>query len=76
MCRSEQGEYLLARDLNAMSLEALKDLFPWPIPKPSTPNEGTADWVYEFDQRLLQVRQAQANVLDIPIQRLFHERQS
>ena len=41
VCRSEQGEYLLARDLNNISLEQLREVFPWPIPKPSTLAESS-----------------------------------
>ncbi len=35
ICRSEHGEYLLARSLNDLSLEQLANVLPWPLPQAS-----------------------------------------
>ncbi|EPJ43224.1 MAG: putative ribonuclease [Osedax symbiont Rs1] len=57
VCRSEQGEYLLARDLNNISLEQLREVFPWPIPKPSTLAEPCETTNQEAKQPSAQVSQ-------------------
>lgn len=75
ICRSEQGDYLLTRDLNKLSLEQLRDSLPWAIPKPSSElNAGgpeTALWVLSLDEKLARVSETQLQILNIPIQRLF-----
>ncbi len=51
ICRSEQGQYLLARDLNSISLEQLREMFPWPIPKPSSLTELSGTQTQETQQQ-------------------------
>jgi membrane protein len=75
ICRSEQGEYLLARDLNDMSLDQLRHYFPWPVPKPVLEENSThtdmEPWVIVFDEKLVALQNRQEEILNAKVQSLF-----
>lgn len=80
ICRSDQGEYLLSRSLDDVSLKQLNDLLPWPIPKPHTENnaahfighnQDSQCWILTLDEKLSLVSAQQGEVLDISIAALL-----
>ncbi|MEH6443845.1 MAG: YihY family inner membrane protein [Oceanospirillaceae bacterium] len=79
ICRSEQGEYLLARSLNDLSLEQLNRILPWPIPNPADElaAQDACDnehWLSNLDRKLLQVKAEQFSVLNVPVDSLFNNK--
>ncbi|NQZ31015.1 MAG: YihY family inner membrane protein [Oceanospirillaceae bacterium] len=75
ICRTEQGEYILARDLNVLSLEELKSILPWPVPNPSL-EEHPESWISLLDTKLTTLKEHQYQLLNVPIQSLFESNDS
>ncbi|WP_271274048.1 virulence factor BrkB family protein [Aliamphritea hakodatensis] len=70
--RTDQGEYLLARDLGSLTLDQLQQRLPWPLP------DATAVAAMEFWQRRLNGRLDDVNehrkvALDVSLEALFAE---
>ncbi|EPJ49250.1 MAG: putative ribonuclease [Osedax symbiont Rs2] len=70
ICRTEQGEYLLSRNLGDFSLQQLNSMLPWPLPQ-ADEAAATEDWSKILDQKLSQVQQQQIQVLALPVEALF-----
>ncbi len=67
--RTEQGQYLLCRDLSQFTLAQLQALSPWPLPNGlSQPREG---WQHEVSERLTRLEQVRNEQLDQPLSVLF-----
>ena len=67
--RTEEGSYLLSRDLSSFTIDQLQTLLPWPLPdQMASPAPG---WCTEVSERLSRVRDTRTNMLDLPLQKLF-----
>jgi len=67
--RTEEGSYILSRDLSSFTIDQLQALLPWPLPDQlTTPDPG---WCTEVSERLSCVRETRCNMLDLPLQTLF-----
>jgi membrane protein len=80
ICRSDRGEYLLARSLDDLTLKQLNDILPWPIPEPHSQNQAvpiidqsvdSRHWVVTLDNKLSVVKSQQQEVLNVSIETLF-----
>ena len=75
ICRSEQGDYLLARDLSDLSIEQLRLYLPWPIPKPlsngAEQSSHLESWVISLDKKLDVLKGEQQKILAVSVQSLF-----
>ena len=67
--RTEQGHYMLSRDLCSYTLAQLQAILPWPLP------EGLAQvdsgWKQEVSERLGILHQKRMETLNLPLTRLF-----
>ncbi|EAR61243.1 YihY family inner membrane protein [Neptuniibacter caesariensis] len=72
--RTDQGEYLLCRDLGELSLLQLNDLLPWPTPKPSKIRTLTS-WENSFNNMLSQLADFEEKVIGIKLEELFQNEQ-
>ncbi|MBY4677104.1 virulence factor BrkB family protein [Marinobacterium arenosum] len=70
--RSEQGEYLLCRDLDTLSVAELCELLPWPLP-PGDDVAALGGWQRQLNQRLNAVEHSRKAQLNISLQQLFSE---
>lgn len=70
--RSDQGEYLLSRDLGGFTLEQLNSLLPWPVPEP-VGTLSVIEWQRRLNQRLGLIQAAQAREFSISLEDLFSE---
>lgn len=68
--RTDQGEYLLARDLGAFTLEQLNAELPWPLPEAAGVDSIT-QWQRELDSRLQQVSESRQVALKMSLEHLF-----
>lgn len=68
--RTDQGEYLLARDMGALTLEQLNSELPWPLPEASG-YESIQGWQRELDGRLQQVASSRQSALGLSLEMLF-----
>lgn len=68
--RTEQGEYLLCRDLGEFSLEQLSALLPWPIPDPAEVS-SMVHWQRDLNVMLELLSSRKHEVFGMPIERLF-----
>ncbi|MEH6577843.1 MAG: YihY family inner membrane protein [Amphritea sp.] len=70
--RTDQGEYLLARDMGSFSLDELNRQLPWPVPDPAA-IDSIYGWQRELDSRLQQVATSRKLALDITLESLFSD---
>ncbi|WP_432473125.1 virulence factor BrkB family protein [Amphritea sp. HPY] len=68
--RTDQGEYLLARDLGAFTLEQLNAELPWPLPEAGGVDSITP-WQRELNSRLQQVSVSRRSALEMTLENLF-----
>ncbi|WP_432695451.1 virulence factor BrkB family protein [Marinobacterium sp. YM272] len=70
--RTEQGQYLLSRDLSGFTLAEFQALLPWPLPAGlDKPGEG---WKAIVSDRLESLRDNRQVQLDLPLATLFSDR--
>ncbi|MBR9883550.1 MAG: YihY family inner membrane protein [Oceanospirillales bacterium] len=67
--RTEQGHYLLSRDLNNFTLAQLQALLPWPLPAGLT--NPDSDWKQRVCERLDELSQRRVETLDLTLSKLF-----
>ena len=70
--RTDQGEYLLARDMGSYSLDELNRELPWPLPEPAAV-ESIHSWQRELDSRLQQVARSRKLAFEVTLESLFSE---
>lgn len=69
--RTEQGQYLLSRDLSGFTLAEFQTLLPWPLPAGlDKPADG---WKATVSERLESLRNTRREKLDLTLSRLFAE---
>jgi membrane protein len=69
--RADEGEYLLSRDLQALSILDLCDRLPWPIPEAMDNPPRDQGWPIELDRRLNNVRESHKSMLGESLDSLF-----
>lgn len=67
--RSDQGEYLLSRDMSEYTLYELTNMLPWPLPAKAVSEEGS--WSCQLDERLERISEQNQEILQLPIAALF-----
>lgn len=67
--RSDQGEYLLSRDMSEYTLYELTNMLPWPLPAKAVSEEGS--WSCQLDERLERISAQNQEILQLPIAALF-----
>ncbi len=67
--RTEQGEYVLCRDLGTLSIGEFCTALPWPLPK--TMNAADTGWVLALDNKLKVLSRMQASELEMTLEQLF-----
>ncbi|SEQ67422.1 tRNA-processing RNAse BN [Amphritea atlantica] len=70
--RTEQGGYLLARDMGNFTLDQLNQLLPWPLPE-SAAAEVASGWQNQLNQRLKNLSEARQEQLGLTLEALFNE---
>ncbi|MBN0986610.1 virulence factor BrkB family protein [Amphritea pacifica] len=70
--RTEQGGYLLARDMGNFTLDQLNQLLPWPLPE-SAAAEVASGWQNQLNQRLKNLSEARQEQLGLTLEVLFNE---
>ena len=68
--RSDQGEYLLCRDLHSLTLQQLNQLLPWPLPEPIE-TSSVIEWQRDLNHRLASISEAQQGEFSVPLAQLF-----
>ena len=68
--RTDQGEYVLARDMGSLSLEELNQQLPWPVPDPAVV-DSIDSWQRELDSRLQRLTRSRKEALQISLEQLF-----
>ncbi|GGO75731.1 UPF0761 membrane protein [Marinobacterium nitratireducens] len=68
--RTEQGEFLLCRDLSRFSLLELSNTLPWPLPEASA-QESLCSWQRRLDLRLQALSHQRSKQLEVPLESLF-----
>lgn len=68
--RSDQGEYLLCRDMGTFTLKDIQKLSPWPLPEPVKITSMVA-WERELDTRLSVLVEERNRQFDIDLECLF-----
>ena len=71
--RTEQGEYLLSRDLHHFSLAQLQAILPWPLPD-GIGHDQQSDWKGTLGARLESLAQERDRTLDLSLANLFSKR--
>jgi membrane protein len=74
--RADEGEYLLSRDLQSLSLLDLCDRLPWPIPEPMENPINNSGWPVALDQRLQSVRVSHEQALGESLDEMFRRSRS
>lgn len=67
--RTEQGHYMLSRDLSSYTLAQLQAMLPWPLPEGLPATEP--GWRQEVSARLDILHQKRVETLDLPLKQLF-----
>jgi membrane protein len=67
--RTDQGEYVLCRDLGALSLDEFCHTLPWPLPQQAL--GGQEGWVTQLDIKLKALSALQAGELNTTLEQLF-----
>jgi membrane protein len=67
--RTEEGQYLLSRDLGGYTLLQLQQALPWPLPDPLP--EADEAWQRELQARLRRLQAQRNEALDLSLQALF-----
>lgn len=67
--RTDQGEYVLSRDLGSLSLDEFCRTLPWPLPQHAS--GGQEGWVIQLDNKLKALSSLQASELNATVEQLF-----
>ncbi|MBV1787944.1 YihY family inner membrane protein [Marinobacterium sp. D7] len=67
--RTEQGHYLLSRDLSTFTLAQLQALLPWPLP--SGLSQPDSEWKRQVSERLDELSQRRLDTLRLSLSALF-----
>jgi len=67
--RTEQGHYLLSRDLSTFTLAQFQALLPWPLPGGLT--HPDSEWKQQVCERLEELRRRRLDTLDLRLSELF-----
>lgn len=68
-----EGNYLLSRDMGALSLHELVQALPWPLPDNHACGGAVGTWRAGLDERLSEVNSQQAVELGLSLEQLFLE---
>lgn len=68
--RTDQGEYILARDLGSLTLDQLQQRLPWPLPEASSV-AAMETWQRRLNGRLDEVSEHRQGALDVSLETLF-----
>lgn len=71
--RSDQGEYLLCRDMESLCLAEFCDLLPWPLPSGERDVLALSLWQRALDGRLQSVEQQRQSQLSLSLAQLFQD---
>lgn len=75
VCKSSNGELVLAQDLRQMPLAAFCQQLPWPMPSTQALHviscDGRPVWFSQLLERLLQLNEIKARTLDVDLDRLY-----
>ncbi|WP_415887912.1 YihY family inner membrane protein [Neptuniibacter sp. QD37_6] len=68
--RSDQGEYLLSRDLGCLTLYQLNQLLPWPTPLPVS-TTSVVEWERVLNEKLMKTSEQERQVFSLTLESLF-----
>ncbi|WP_415894649.1 YihY family inner membrane protein [Neptuniibacter sp. PT34_22] len=71
--RSDQGEYLLSRDLGSLTLYQLNQLLPWPTPLPIT-TISLVEWERVLNEKLVKTAEQEQQAFSLTLESLFSDR--
>ena len=70
--RTDDGGYVLTRDLRTLSLGELVEQLPWPVTEQlATNGEGLRPWERELDERCRRAREGMLEPLELSLESLF-----
>lgn len=76
MRRTDDGSFVLVRDLSCLTLDELVQMLPWPMSRALNVGEGRSlPWEDELARRCSEARAGQKAPLDISLEALFQYRQ-
>ena len=70
--RTEQGDFILAKDLHALNLQQLCDAMPWKLPADMS-LDADRDWLSDVDQRLQKIAEFRSQQLAVDLASVFAE---
>lgn len=71
--RTDEGEYILSRDLSHFTIYQLCELLPWPLPKPGRVS-SIVEWERQLDDKLNLFNQREQDLFSLSIEDLFSKR--
>ncbi|WP_415888336.1 YihY family inner membrane protein [Neptuniibacter sp. SY11_33] len=71
--RSDQGEYLLSRDLGSLTLYQLNQLLPWPTPLPVI-TTSLVEWERVLNEKLVKTSEQEQQAFSLTLESLFSDR--
>ncbi|WP_415894221.1 YihY family inner membrane protein [Neptuniibacter sp. PT8_73] len=71
--RSDQGEYLLSRDLGSLTLYQLNQLLPWPTPLPVT-TSSLVEWERVLNEKLVKTSEQEQQAFSLTLESLFSDK--
>ncbi|WP_415901284.1 YihY family inner membrane protein [Neptuniibacter sp. QD29_5] len=71
--RSDQGEYLLSRDLGCLTLYQLNQLLPWPTPLPVS-TTSVVEWERVLNEKLVKTSEQEQQAFSLTLESLFSDR--
>lgn len=71
--RSDQGEYLLSRDLGSLTLYQLNQLLPWPTPLPVTAT-SLVEWERALNEKLVKTSEQEQQAFSLTLESLFSDK--
>ncbi|WP_415898405.1 YihY family inner membrane protein [Neptuniibacter sp. QD48_11] len=71
--RSDQGEYLLSRDLGNLTLYQLNQLLPWPTPLPVT-TTSLVEWERVLNEKLVKTSEQEQQAFSLTLESLFSDK--
>ncbi|WP_415881438.1 YihY family inner membrane protein [Neptuniibacter sp. QD72_48] len=71
--RSDQGEYLLSRDLGNLTLYQLNQLLPWPTPIPVT-TTSLVEWERVLNEKLVKTSEQEQQAFSLTLESLFSDK--
>lgn len=71
--RSDQGEYLLSRDLGSLTLYQLNQLLPWPTPLPVI-TTSLVEWERVLNEKLVKTSEQEQQAFSLTLESLFSDK--